>query len=146
MSKLHEDITLFNTYCIDNNIQGFVRLNGTSDIDWQKLKINNTSLFSNFPSITFYDYTKDYTRESHFPNYHLTYSYNEKTDVKILPQLINKGNVAVVFNKLPIMWSGYEVINGDLNDLRPKDKRGVIVGLVAKGRAKKDVSGFVKYV
>jgi hypothetical protein len=37
------------------------------------------------------------------------------------------------------------VFNGDESDLRFLDPKGVIVGLYAKGKAKKDTSGFVKY-
>ena len=55
------------------------------------------------------------------------------------------GNVAVVFrDQLPCTWKGYEVVNGDENDLRFRDKQGVIVGLIEKGMAKKDESGFVQ--
>ena len=54
------------------------------------------------------------------------------------------GNVAVVFrNQLPKTWKGFEVVNGDDTDLRFLDKRGVVVGLIEKGKAKKDESGFV---
>ena len=35
------------------------------------------------------------------------------------------------------------VINGDKTDMRFKDPVGVIVGLKAKGKARKDTSGFV---
>jgi hypothetical protein len=35
------------------------------------------------------------------------------------------------------------VIDGDLSDLRFLDRTGVVVGVRAKGKAKKDVSGFV---
>ena len=44
---------------------------------------------------------------------------------------------------LPDTWKGYEVVNGDETDLRFLDKRGVVVGLIEKGKAKKDESGFV---
>ena len=55
------------------------------------------------------------------------------------------GNVAVVFrNQLPDTWNGVEVVNGDENDLRFLDKSGVVVGLIEKGRAKKDKTGFVQ--
>jgi hypothetical protein len=53
------------------------------------------------------------------------------------------GNVAVVFDKLPSTWKGYPVINGDESDLRFLDPKNVIVGLKAKGKGKKDASGFV---
>ena len=51
-------------------------------------------------------------------------------------------NVAIVFNELPATYNGYKVIDGTDTDLRFLDEKGVIVGLVAKGKAKKDLSGF----
>ena len=54
------------------------------------------------------------------------------------------GNVAVVFRgALPNTYKGKKVINGDINDLRFLDPKGIVVGLIQKGRAKKDSSGFV---
>jgi hypothetical protein len=53
------------------------------------------------------------------------------------------GNVAVVFDELPKTYLGYEVINGDDTDLRFLDKKGVVVGLKAKGKGKYDKTGFV---
>jgi hypothetical protein len=44
---------------------------------------------------------------------------------------------------LPEFWHGYKVINGDDTDLRYFDPENVVVGLKAKGDAKKDQSGFV---
>lgn len=144
MLSLQNDISLFESYCIENKIQGYVRLNGTSDVDWQKLKIDSVSLFEKFPNIIFYDYTKDFSKKSIHKNYDLTYSRSEVTkDNSILNRIKQGTNVAIVFDKLPLLWNGIEVVNGDLNDLRPLDKKGVIVGLVAKGSAKKDDSGFV---
>jgi hypothetical protein len=57
-------------------------------------------------------------------------------------------NVSVVFNTvrgqaLPGYWQGYRVIDGDLHDVRFLDPRGVVVGLRAKGEAKKVASPFV---
>jgi hypothetical protein len=78
-------------------------------------------------------------------NYKVTYSRSEKsTDVELI-SLLNEGvNVAVVFKKdLPFKYLGFPVINGDATDLRYNDAKGCIVGLKAKGLAKKDTSGFV---
>jgi len=36
-----------------------------------------------------------------------------------------------------------QVIDGDKDDLRFLDPKGVVVGLIAKGKAKRDTSGFV---
>ncbi len=60
-------------------------------------------------------------------------------------------NVTVVFavkkgEPLPKTWNGYRVIDGDIHDLRFLDPEGVVVGLRAKGRAKKTTpvtNGFV---
>ena len=53
-------------------------------------------------------------------------------------------NVAVVFRSvLPKTWKGFEVIDGDKTDTRFLDKSGVVVGLTAKGKGKKDKTGFV---
>ena len=54
-------------------------------------------------------------------------------------------NMAVVFRdkNIPKKWQGFDVIDGDKDDLRFLDPRGVVVGLYAKGKAKHDTSGFV---
>jgi hypothetical protein len=38
------------------------------------------------------------------------------------------------------------VFNGDESDLRFLDPKGSIIGLYAKGKAKKDNTGFVKFI
>ena len=82
-----------------------------------------------------------------FPiNYSLTFSRSENNEPKCLEVLARGGNVAIVFRTktLPLTWQGYQVINGDKNDLRFLDKKGVVVGLYAKGKkARQDKSGFV---
>lgn len=111
------------------------RLNGTSDIRYEKLKIReNKTIFELYPEVQFYDYTKNPIRMSEeMPsNYHLTFSRSEDND-SICMDLLSKGhNVAFVFDKIPETYRGYEVINGDENDLRFLDKKGVIVGLKYK--------------
>lgn len=118
-----------------------VRLNGTSDIAWERFDI-----IQRFPDVTFYDYTKIPNRvmTNTLPNYHLTFSRSESNEeqAKLLANLGH--NVAVVFSKtLPKTYWGKRVVNGDLTDLRFKDPKGVIVGLTAKGRGQTDKSGFV---
>jgi hypothetical protein len=51
--------------------------------------------------------------------------------------------VATVFDQVPATYKGRPVIDADETDLRFLDPKGVIAGLKAKGRAKKDYSGFV---
>jgi hypothetical protein len=62
--------------------------------------------------------------------------------------LANGANVAVVFrtSKYPEKFLGVPVVDGDENDLRFLDPKNVVVGLYAKGKARKDTSGFVREV
>jgi len=129
-----------------------VRLNGTSDLRWEKIKFEGQTILERFPQVQFYDYTKNPNRFKDLPaNYHLTFSYNEDcTPADARKVLNNMGNVAVVFrNAIPKTFlqcspsTKYKVIDGDKHDLRFLDGAGVIVGLTAKGPAKKDTSGFV---
>ena len=126
-----------------------IRLNGTSDIDW-----NIHGLYNEFPKVKFYDYTKIYKRafkyvNGEYPkNYHLTYSLNEDNKQQALDILKRGGNISAVFRskKLPKRFLNYKVFNGDKSDLRFNDPKNVIIGLYAKGRALKDNTGFVQDV
>jgi cystathionine beta-lyase/cystathionine gamma-synthase len=127
--------------------QGFkfaCRLNGTSDLSWHRLKIDgNQSVIDLHPDVQFYDYTKVYNHLDHgIKNYHVTFSHSGTNDSECLKALAAGHNVAYVFkNKLPKKYLGRRVIDGDKHDLRFKDPRGVVVGLVAKGLAKKAAQG-----
>jgi len=140
LTLLHSDLSLFLSFCKQESKTAYVRLNGTSDIDWE-----NYLDFSKYPDIIFYDYTKRTDRSLNTlpTNYHITFSKDERTSDSEISSIIHSVNVAVVFDTVPDTWNGYKVIQGDLTDLRPKDEKGVIVGLKAKGKAKKDTSGFV---
>lgn len=127
------------------------RLNGTSDLPWHHIKIkDNKNIFQLFPHVQFYDYTKDLKRlkalhAMPISNYNVTFSCSESNWDECIEALKLGFNVAVVFDSIPETYQGYEVINGDDHDLRFLDKQGgVIIGLKAKGKAKKDQSGFVK--
>ena len=146
MDALINDLTIFSRRCIKKGIQPCCRPNGTSDIQYEK-----TGIMEQFPEIQFYDYTKIVKRAyAKLPaNYHLTLSYSEKDPEyaeQVLQAVRDTGvNAAVVFrHKLPKTFKGLRVINGDKDDLRFLDPKGVIVGLIAKGKkAKADRSGFV---
>lgn len=112
-----------------------IRLNVLSDISWEKFNVkDNKTLFELFPNVQFYDYTKNHLRfKNELPaNYHLTFSRSETNHEMALALLKRGVNVAVVFNKIPQIFNNYRVIDGDLNDLRFKDPKGVIVGLKYK--------------
>lgn len=127
-----------------------VRLNGLSDVPWERMVgSDGRTLMETFPDVQFYDYTKRPNREALWPNYHLTFSRSELNGAQCLTELSRGRNVAVVFSTkrgapLPAMWNGYRVIDGDLSDLRFLDPRGVVVGLRAKGRARRAKHGFVE--
>ena len=85
-----------------------------------------------------------YIRTKTCSKFQLTFSKSESNDNEIQELIMTtKQNIAVVFNKLPRTYLGRKVIDGDLNDLRFLDPKNSIVGLIAKGKAKKDNSGFV---
>jgi hypothetical protein len=128
------------------------RLNGTSDIAWEKYEVAaGKNIFQMFPEVQFYDYTKILGRKvAHIPNYHLTFSAADGNDADVLKAIAQGMNVATVFGlkktePMPETYNGRPVFNGDESDLRFLDPKGVVVGLYAKGKAKKDESGFVKY-
>lgn len=158
ISQLAEEIASFEKWCDKQGVIPAVRLNGTSDIEWERTFTQyGQTILDMFPRVQFYDYTKipkRITRE--LPgNYHLTLSYSgadEKFSRAVLNAMAKSrtGNVAVVFRSKAARdeamangWNGEKVIDGDESDLRFTDPSGVVVGLYAKGRAKKDASGFV---
>jgi hypothetical protein len=155
MSRLHADILTAIGSARRANMIPVARLNLTSDLSWDSIRIwkatgDKATLISTFSDVQFYDYTADASRMMRWlagdmpANYHLTFSRKENTPDLLVDSIVKSGgNVAVVFDKLPAAWRGHKVIDGDENDLRFLDPVGVIVGLKAKGKAKTDDSGFV---
>jgi len=132
------------------------RMNGTSDLDWAAVPCvrggeSFRNVFEAFPGIRFWDYTKHEERMSwDIPNYALTFSRAETLANKLASMRILQAgrNVAAVFSTkrgapLPESWNGHQVIDGDVTDFRFTDPAGVVVGLRAKGSARRDQSGFV---
>lgn len=137
-------------WCYDRGFQPAVRLNGSSDIAWERLPAG-LDLMNTFCNIRFYDYTKisaRLTRQRPIgPNYHLTFSRSETNDKAVRQVMVAQGNVAVVFaSPLPKTYLGAVVINGDKTDLRFLDPRPCIVGLSVKGHVKDDTGFVVKGV
>jgi hypothetical protein len=114
-------------------------LNGTSDLSWEKYTIQDKTIFELFPQVQFYDYTKVLGRKvKHIPNYHLTFSKADGNDSDVAEALLQGMSVVAVYDEIPA-----GVPSADETDLRFLDPRGIMLGLKAKGRAKKDYSGFV---
>lgn len=150
--------------------QPAVRLNATSDIPWERVKCPGfaCSIVDAFPGVAFYDYTKitkralaSVTDPKWPPNYRLTFSATEDNHEAVWEVIGTGCNVAMVFATRPkqplpteYVFGGrsawdpipvvYPVIDGDEHDFRPLDPKGVIVGLRAKGDARKDKTGFVR--
>lgn len=153
MEQLVKEVAAFIKKADKKGLVPVVRLNGTSDILWENIPANGAgSIMALFPDVQFYDYTKVYKRLIRpLPaNYHLSLSYSEasqKYSLAVRTMAKFKGddvNLVVVFRKeLPETFAGRKVINGDESDLRFLDEQGVVVGLKAKGKARKDTSGFV---
>ena len=182
MKQLIKEIEAFERHCEKRKLKPAIRLNGTSDIPWENIKIQDPektwspliNIFQRFSNVQFYDYSKSKRRvlkSDLSSNYHLTFSRSETTPIKDIREVLDHGkNVAVVFDHLPDDESGFpfeplslldpsitgghdRAINGDLTDLRFLDecldlqgnpiKKGFVVCLSAKGKAKKDQSGFV---
>ena len=149
MAQLIKDLTRFENYCVKRDIKPAVRLNGTTDIRWELIKVNGNTIFDLFPNIAFYDYTKIANRQLDIPNYKLTFSFSAASPayLKQCDIAVNRGmNIAVVFrdkDSIPPRFLGLPCIDGDKTDLRFLDPQQCIVALYAKGSAKRDSSGFV---
>jgi len=153
LAKLSKEITSTIKSATKKGMEAVFRPNLTSDIEWENIiNEDGVTIFEKHGSTQFYDYTKSFGRMAKFlngelpSNYHLTFSRSEHNQSLVDMVLEMGGNVAVVFrDQLPKTWKGFEVINGDENDLRFRDKQGgYIVGLIEKGLAKQDETGFVQ--
>ena len=152
MMELIKDIRALIRKADREGFTPLVRLNGTSDIRWEgkhfRLDGKMVTIFEVFPSLQFYDYTKISNRKNIPKNYDLTYSYSgvEGYQRYVSIAVENHMRVAVVFRdrgRIPAVFLDMECIDGDDSDLRHLDPSGVVVALYAKGRARKDNSGFV---
>jgi hypothetical protein len=122
------------------------RLNGTSDLSWEKYEVPvfcTKNIFELYPNVQFYDYTKVLGRKADYDNYFLIFSQADGNEADVNKAIAQGMNVATVFDEVPAEYKGRPVINADETDLRFLDPKGVIAGLKAKGKAKKDYSGFV---
>ena len=141
MADLRDDIQRAIRQAARQGLTPVFRLNGTSDLSWEKYDVdgNGLNIFDTFPDVQFYDYTAVLGRKvKQIKNYHLTFSRKE-SNASDIPKAVAQGmNVAVVYDQIP-----EGVYSADEDDLRFLDPRVGIIGLKAKGRAKKDYSGFV---
>ena len=134
IAQLEKDIQLGIKQAKKLGLTPVFRLNGTSDLAWEKYGI-----IEKFPTVQFYDYTKVLGRKvSHLSNYHLTFSAADGNDADVAEALLQGMSVVAVYDAIP-----EGVPSADETDLRFLDPKGIMLGLKAKGRAKKDYTGFV---
>ena len=137
LAALEEDIHRAIRQSERRGLTPVFRLNGTSDISWEKYGI-----IQKFPHVQFYDYTKVLGRKvAALPNYHLTFSRADGNDLDVARALLQGMNVAAVYDQLP-----EGMYSADEHDLRFLDPQVGMIGLRAKGPAKKDRSGFVIHI
>jgi hypothetical protein len=153
LAQLVREVEAFQRRALKRGLTPVLRLNGTSDIRWENVPVIRNGatyphMFAAFPDLTAYDYTKISNRRvSHIGNYHLSYSFSSAAGY--LPHVAKAMaaglNIVVCFRdgKFPAEFLGRPVVNGDETDLRFLDPAGVVVGLKAKGRAKKSTGPFV---
>lgn len=124
-----------------------VRLNGTSDMAWERIRGEFGTIIEAFPQVQFYDYTAvaNRLRRPLPDNYHLTFSLKEDNLIEAKEALRLGFNIAAVFyDDLPKDFMGLPVIDGDVHDYRPSDPNPCVVGLKVKGaKGKSDETGFI---
>jgi hypothetical protein len=144
MAQLVKDIQLGIKQAAKANLIPVFRLNGTSDLSWEKYSavldgVQYANVFEAFPTIQFYDYTKVPGRKvAAIQNYKLTFSAADGNQDNVVRAISKGTNVSVVFTTrkgkdLPAVYMNRPVIDGDDSDLRFLDPQGVIVGLRMKG-------------
>ena len=145
MAQLIDDINKLKRQAKKKNLQPVVRLNGTSDIEWENIRVGEYTIFDLFPDLQFYDYTKNPNRKNLPANYDLTFSYSGvESFIKFNRQaLSNNMRIATVFKIMPSEFLGRQVINGEDSDARFIEDKNLVIGLKAKGKARYDKTGFV---
>ena len=161
MVKLVKEINAFRRKAARKGLTPVVRLNGTSDIQWERIRglgIDGTwTIFDQFPTLQFYDYTKIAKRlyQKLPSNYYLALSYSEASpryaqmcrdahrDTGCSLIMVYRNKDAIANARTFFEEAHVPVVDGDENDLRFLDPAGAMVTLKAKGLARKDQSGFV---
>lgn len=123
------------------------RPNGCTDVLYEVIA---PWMFSENPTIQFYDYSKILVRFDRPipPNYYLVASRSENNEQECIALLkAKRANVAIVFRRLELAmkigWRGFQVVNGDIDDCRPRDRLGVVIGLSPKGGVSTESDFFV---
>lgn len=145
MNRLYRDIEALMRKAARESMTPVVRLDGTSDIDWENIRYEGFSPMEMFSLLQFYGYTK-LPRIPKNRNNHLTFSYSAAAKYQRTVKKADRlgMNFAVVSNDpAPETWRGKQVISGDNDDLRFLDPPNSVIWLKGKGRAKKSDSNLI---
>lgn len=114
-----------------------IRTNGTSDVNFSKIKVNGKSIYEHFShnkNVFFYNYSKDLKMilNNTDTNHYMVFSGdNDNWDVS--KRLLELGyNVALVFKDVPTEYKGFKVVHSDDHDLIFLREKGTILGLKFK--------------
>lgn len=124
------EISIYKKFCI--------RLNGTTDIPYDKLKFaNGNNIFQEFPQVQFYDYTKNIhaIRRNYiadYSNHYLVFSRSETNQTECLEALSLGYSIAVVFKTKPKQYLKHNVVDGDETDLIFTYPKNSVIGLSYK--------------
>jgi hypothetical protein len=155
MAQLSREIALEKAKAKRQGYILIVRPNGTSDVRYENIPVDGfDNIMDAHSDVQFYDYTKLANRKNVPANYDLTFSYSgvEAYQPFVAKAVANGERIAVVFRNRAIVeqmlaknetFLGLPVVDGDDTDIRHLDPRGAIVALYAKGKARRDQSGFV---
>ena len=146
--QLYKEITAFEKKAARKRLIAAVRLNGTSDLPWHKLRFNGQRIFEAFPNVQFYDYSKNYKLFRDYPdgrvasNYRVVYSIAGDTEDKfagLVDSVLNAGGLVAASwrGELPKTYRGFPVKDGDKHDAIFLRGGGAVLGLKAKGAARK---------
>ena len=148
---LFSELAQLSKKAVKGNFKIAIRLNGTSDLDFFAIVKNQIGKdLLSLDNLVYYDYSKligkvlKYQDQMKAGKYYLTFSRSENNWSDCLKALNMGVNVAVVFGKdKPTTFEGFKVVDGDSSDIVMMENQGAILGLKAKGKARKDKSGFV---
>ena len=153
---LGEDIEQLIQQAEIKGLRPALRLNTFSDVPWEDV---TPELFKRYPDVQFYDYTKTAARwlRSLHPeagagwprNYHLTYSWNEKSEREL--ELVSAGikaggSVTIVLREnrnLPALLLDLPTADGDQHDATFMHPPGSVIVLAPKGLAKTKRTEFI---
>ena len=142
IETLKRELSNFDKLCRKQGVQGVVRLNVFSDIQWEKHGIPQA-----FPNLFFYDYTKLAARLGKTPeNYKLMFSYSGRSQYAKQVAIALKTDVpmVVVFRgPMPEYFLDRPVVNGDASDLDNVFAGRVVIGLKEKRTLVQADNGFV---